>query len=137
MSAEDVSVVRTFVECVKAGDVEGALAVLADDVVTVESGSMPHAGTYTGKEGQRRLIGLLHNLFGHLELSDESFYDVGEFVVTRMTATFHSKDGGRQVSMPVAEFYWIEDGKIARSDVYYKDPAQLFDLAEAPLTSPG
>lgn len=130
MAADDVHIVKTFVGYVKAGESEGALETLADDVVTVEAGSMPLAGTYIGKEGQRHLIRQLHTLFGDLKLSDESFYDAGEFVVARMTATFQSKDGSRQVSMPVAEFYWVRGGKITRSDVYYKEPAKLFELVD-------
>lgn len=128
MSTADVEVVEKFLSSLIAGDIPGALAHASVDLRLVEAGSIPHAGTYEGHDGLGRLLTRINDLFGGFELGDASFHDAGEFVVSRMKATFISKTGDRRVSMAVAEHYWVREGKVAYVDVYYKEPGLLNDL---------
>lgn len=98
MSTNSLQVVESFISCVKAGDGEGALAQLADDVTIVEAGSIPHEGTFEGKDGVGDLLQQIDTTFGGLELSEESFHDARDFIVARFTATFHSKSTSDQVT---------------------------------------
>ena len=128
MSAENVELVSKFLNCLITGDLGGALGYAADDMTLVEAGSIPHAGTYVGRDGLIQLVTAIGELFGGFELHEASFHDAGEFVVSRMNATFVAKSGDRKVTMAVAEHYWVRDGKISYVDVYYKEPALLLDL---------
>jgi ketosteroid isomerase-like protein len=128
VSQENVQVVEKFITSLTSGDLDGALALVTDDLELVESGSIPHDGTYRGRDGVVELMTKVGQSFGGFELKDPSFHDAGEFVVGRMTATFRSKTSAEEVTMAVAEHYWVRDGKIAYVDVYYKDPAPLLTL---------
>lgn len=126
MASADVKTVEGFLTSLVSGDLESAVSLLTDDVELVEAGGIPHSGTYRGHAGVYELIGKIGDLFGGFALGDSSFHDAGEFVVGRMTATFFSKaDPDKSASMPVAEHYWLRDGKIAYVDVYYKYPERL------------
>jgi len=59
---------------------------------------------------------------------EASYHDAGEFVVARMLVAFSGKAGERRITMPVAEHYWVRNGKVSRVDAYYKDPALLVGL---------
>lgn len=128
MSAEDVKVAEAFFACLQSGDVEGAAALVTDDVELVEAGGVPHAGTYRGREGFFELLGRMGSLLGGVELTDYTASDAGDFVVGRMTATFTAKAGDGRISMPVVELYRIRDGKLAHADIYYKDPSLFAGL---------
>jgi ketosteroid isomerase-like protein len=125
MSDIDVKEVEKFFELVQAGDIQSAVMQMTEDVVVEEMGSIPHSGTYHGREGFVGLITKFGGLYGGFTLSDVSVHDAGEFVVARMTGTFTSKDGSKQAAMPVTEHYTMRDNKIAHADVYYKDPDQF------------
>jgi ketosteroid isomerase-like protein len=125
MSEADVASVRKFLDLVQAGDIQGAVGQMTEDVVVEEMGSIPHSGTFHGRDGFLGLIARFGELYGGFALSDVSVHDAGEFVVAKMTGTFTSKDGTRQAVMPVTEHYTMRDHLMAHADVYYKDPDQF------------
>ncbi|HEY1967276.1 MAG TPA: nuclear transport factor 2 family protein [Pseudonocardia sp.] len=125
MSDTDVKEIERFLELVQAGDIHGAVMQMTEDVVVEEMGSIPHSGTYHGREGFLALITRFGELYGGFALSDVSVHDAGSFVVARMTGTFTSKDGSKRAIMPVTEHYTMRDHKMAHADVYYKDPDQF------------
>ena len=134
MSQRDVEEVEKFLTLVTAGDIENAVLQMSEDVVIDEAGSLPHSGTYRGRQGFLDLIALFGRLYGGFALADTSVHDAGDFIVARMTGTFTSKDGAKQAVMPVTEHYTMRDGKLAHADVYYKDPDQFkaFDFPQVP-----
>lgn len=125
MSDADVKEVLRFLDLVQQGDIQGAVMQMTEDVVVEEMGSIPHSGTFRGREGFLGLIEKFGQLYGGFALSDTSVHDAGEFVVAKMTGTFTSKDGAKQAVMAVTEHYTMRDNKIAHADVYYKDPDQF------------
>jgi ketosteroid isomerase-like protein len=125
MSDTDVKEIEKFLELVQAGDIQGAVQQMTGDVVVEEMGSIPHSGTYHGREGFLGLITKFGQLYGGFALSDVSVHDAGAFVVAKMTGTFTSKDGSKQAVMAVTEHYTMRDNKMAHADVYYKDPDQF------------
>jgi ketosteroid isomerase-like protein len=125
MSDTDVKEIEKFLELVQAGDIQGAVLQMTEDVVVEEMGSIPHSGTYHGRDGFLGLITRFGELYGGFALSDVSVHDAGAFVVAKMTGTFTSKDGTGQAVMAVTEHYTMRDHKMAHADVYYKDPDQF------------
>jgi ketosteroid isomerase-like protein len=128
MTQTDIAVVRTFLEAVIGGDIDTALAQLTDDVEVVEMGSIPHSGTYRGRQGFSDLMARFGELYGGFEITDISVHDAGEFIVARMLGTFLSKAGDSTITMPITEHYWMNGGRMAKADVYYKDPDQFRQL---------
>jgi ketosteroid isomerase-like protein len=133
MSQRDVDEIEKFLRLVSAGDIGNAVLQMTEDVVIEESGSLPHSGTYTGRQGFLDLITRFGRLYSGFSLTETTVHDAGDFIVARMTGTFTSKDGSRQAVMRVTEHYTMRDGKMAHADVYYKDPDQFraFDYPEA------
>lgn len=125
MSDTDVKEIERFLELVQAGDIQGAVMQMTEDVVVEEMGSIPHSGTYHGRDGFLGLITKFGRLYGGFALSDVSVHDAGAFVVAKMTGTFTSKDGTKRAVMAVTEHYTMRDNKMAHADVYYKDPDQF------------
>lgn len=133
MSQRDVEEIEQFLALVSAGDIENAVLQMTEDVVIDEAGSLPHSGTYYGRQGFLQLIEKFGGLYSGFALADISVHDAGAFIVAKMTGTFTSKDGTKQAVMPVTEHYTMRDGKMAHADVYYKDPDQFkaFDYSQA------
>jgi ketosteroid isomerase-like protein len=133
MSQRDVVEIEKFLALVSAGDIENAVLQMTEDVVIDESGSLPHSGTYHGRQGFLDLITKFGQLYSGFALADISIHDAGAFIVANMTGTFTSKDGTKQAVMPVTEHYTMRDGKMAHADVYYKDPDQFkaFDYPQS------
>jgi ketosteroid isomerase-like protein len=125
MSEADVESVNALLKFLQAGDVKGAANQLADDVILDEMGSLPHSGTFHGREGFFKLMKRFGELYGGVALDDVSVHDAGAFVVAKLTGTFTSKNGEHKAVMPVIEHYTMRDGKVAHADVYYKDPNQF------------
>ena len=125
MSDTDVKEIEKFLELVQAGDIQGAVLQMTEDVVVEEMGSIPHSGSFHGRDGFLGLITKFGELYGGFALSDVSVHDAGAFVVAKMTGTFTSKDGAKRAVMPVTEHYTMRDHKMAHADVYYKDPDQF------------
>jgi ketosteroid isomerase-like protein len=125
MSERDVKEVEKFLDLVLAGDIQNAVLQMDENVVVEEMGSIPHSGTYRGRDGFVALLTRFGELYGGFALSDVSVHDAGEFIVARMIGTFTSKDGTKQAVMPVTEHYTMRNNKLAHADVYYKDPDQF------------
>jgi ketosteroid isomerase-like protein len=125
MSDTDVKEIEKFLELVRAGDIQNAVLQMDENVVVEEMGSIPHSGTYHGRDGFLGLLTRFGQLYGGFALSDVSVHDAGDFIVARMVGTFTSKDGTKQAVMPVTEHYTMRDNKMAYADVYYKDPDQF------------
>jgi ketosteroid isomerase-like protein len=134
MSQHDVDEIEKFLALVSVGDIENAVLQMTEDVVIEEAGSLPHSGTYHGRQGFLELITRFGALYSGFALGDISVHDAGAFIVAKMTGTFTSKDGTKQAVMPVTEHYTMRDGKMAHADVYYKDPDQ-FKAFDYPVAS--
>ena len=131
MSEKDVRVMEEFFECFANGDIAGCMSRMHEDCVLVESGGLPHSGTYVGAQGFLELVTKIGELFSTATLTDCTVHDAGEFVVARMTGHFTSRANGLTVSQPVTEHYWLTDGRISRADVYYKNPKEFDALVPA------
>ena len=81
MSQRDVVEIEKFLALVSAGDIENAVMQMAEDVVIEESGSLPHSGTYYGRQGFLDLITKFGQLYSGFALADISIHDAGAFIV--------------------------------------------------------
>lgn len=137
-SQDDMAVVRSFTDGLRAGDIDGCLALVHDDLVFAEAPSLPFGGEYIGKDGLLRMLGAVTGEF-RVKLGTPEIVAGEEFVAVRVSGTMTSKATGRSMPMDVVDLYRLRDGRIARVDVFYKDTAAVVDLTrpEADLAQPG
>ena len=112
---------RTIVEQLyaagAAGDVEGVLSSLAEDVVVNEPSYLPWGGTYTGHE---QFIGLFGTLMQKLDLTKLKIkYTVADN--DKCFVTFHAPDISSGKDVYIAEQSTVRDGKITEMTVFYNE----------------
>jgi len=127
---DQVATVARYFELASSGQVDEALALYHPDVVLHEPDCLPFGGEHVGIDGLRGLIG---QVTGPFELTVRGVdYSAGEgAVIARMDTVFTSRKSGREVEMPVVEFYeFADDGLISRVDIFYKDPVAIIELGK-------
>ncbi len=116
----NVGIVRRMADAVASGDLEGAAALLADDVVWHEIGrSEPRRGKGELAAGVTEvdytITGTMHDIIAN----DEHTIALIDAVGTR---------GDRTLSYRVAEIYHIRDGKITERWAFSDDTAAITDF---------
>jgi len=120
----NVEVVEAFFAGFDKQDASKALAMMTEDCVVVEPDGMPHSGTYTGRAEISALWERMDRMFRHVT-TNGTLHDAGDFVVGRQTGTFTSHTDSCSVTMPLTEFFWIRDSRIARIEAFYKSPTAM------------
>ncbi len=125
--SDDVAVVRAFTDAMRAGDIGTCLDLIDPDLVFAEAASLPFGGDYVGKDG---FLDLLRSVNRHLRVELDAPEIVGGdgLVAVRVHGTMTSRATGRSMDMDVVDVYRLTHGKIARVDVYYKEPTAVADL---------
>ena len=118
-TAENKDIVRSFYEAGNRGDMDTCFALIADDIVWTNVGSMSLSGTFRGKA--ELMENLLGPLFGQLEAGISSTIDdliaEGDKVVALTSGTATTKDG-RPYNNSYCQVIRIENGKFAEVTEY-------------------
>ena len=116
MSEENKAVVRGALAAINAGDLDALAAAIADDVV--EHDVVP--GMPPTKAGVIQFFTDLRASFPDLELRNDDIFSEGEKVTARSTINGTHKGEfmgmpatGNQISVPLADYFRFENGKIA------------------------
>ena len=123
----DTSVVRSFFDAFRAGDLETLVALLHDDVTVSEPAGLPIGGEYQGKRAFLQLLEIIHESYV-IELQSTRLFDVGEFTLALINETWTSKATGASLRTRVCELYTVADGMITKIDVFPKDTRTLYEL---------
>ena len=126
-SQDDMAVVRSFTDGLRAGDVAGCLELVHDDLIFAEAPSLPFGGDYHGKDGLVQMLRTVSRLF-RVKLGTPEIVAGEEFVAVRVSGTMTSRATDRSMPMDAVDLYQVRDGKIARVDVFYKDTAAVVEL---------
>jgi uncharacterized protein len=119
MSEENVEIVRRGFEAWDAGDLDGMLALMDDDLVMRRLAPMADPGTWNGHGGLLQNVGEWLDTFDEFKMTAEEFIDAGEQVVVRV-----AQEGRGSVSgAPVTATFWfvfgVRDGKsVTTLDMY-------------------
>jgi uncharacterized protein len=101
------------------GDIDGALAPLADDAEWHESGALPESDVYRGRETIREF------LHGFLESWEEFVQEVEDVVASgdKLVVLLHMRGRGRESGVEVdasyAHVWTMRGGRATRVDAYY------------------
>ncbi len=129
MSQENVELVREAYEAWQAGDLDGFLASMDDDVITRRLAPLPDPGTWRGSDGMLAVIADWADMFDEWTITGAEFIDAGDQVVARMAQEGRIKGSGGN---PVPGTFWfvfgVRDGKVVTMDMY-ADKAQALEAA--------
>ena len=124
-------VTSEFYRAVASGDVEAALALLAEDIVWTVPGPsvVPYAGSFRGKDGVAEFFRLL------VENEDLQSFTPHEFVYDTAGGVVCVIGSEKAVALPTgksfearwAEIFWIRDGLITA----FEEHIDTFALAQA------
>lgn len=113
---ENVELVRSSYERFNAGDLEGALSMMDDDIEWHQAQGLPHGGDYYGMPAVRAAI---------FDPLDEQWWDeflampteiigCGEHVVVLGRYTARAKRTGKPLDVPYAHIWRFRDGRAIR-----------------------
>jgi ketosteroid isomerase-like protein len=116
MAQDNVRIIEDAYAAFAKGDIQSILDQVTDDVDWINEGpeSIPYAGTFKGRqEVQRFFYGMGSTLDNGRVTASEWLSDGANVAsIGRFTATV--KESGKQIDVPVAHFFTLRDGKIAR-----------------------
>ena len=118
--AENKQIVQAFYEASNRGDMEGCLALLADDVKWTNIGSTRYSGSYIGKADL--LVKLLGPVFGQLKAGIRATIDCviaeGDFVVVQLRGEAETKNG-RPYNNTYCHVFRVGDGQVREVTEYF------------------
>jgi uncharacterized protein len=130
MSQNALSVVQTYYEALARGNMEQLIAIIADDIVLEEASSLPYAGIYKGHQGWMEFGTAFNTVWQDATITVDSINDAGDYVVGLARLSAKSRSTLKSIEMPLAEFFWIADGKIKRLVPFYWDTASVLKALE-------
>ena len=134
MTQAAVAVVQAYYDALAQGDIEGLFAVLAADAVLEEAASLPYAGVYEGHGAWREFATVFNQVWQDPAIAVESIADAGDYVIGLARLRAKSRHTGQTIDMPLAEFFFLEAGKIKKLLPFYWDTAAVV-RAIAPITN--
>jgi len=109
-SERNIERVRAGLDAFNRGDVDGVLAVLADDVEIFSSPALANPGTYHGHRGYQEWVGQWLEAWDGLTIEIERIEPVGErHVVVGVLQTARGRGSGVEVEMTTAFMFDLEE----------------------------
>jgi uncharacterized protein len=118
-SVENKQIVQAFYDASNMGDMDGCLALMADDIIWNNIGSTRYSGTYAGKDSV--VTNLFAQLFSQLKTGIASTLDnvitEGDFVVVQLRGQAETIEG-RQYNNTYCHVFRMRNGQIAEMTEY-------------------
>jgi ketosteroid isomerase-like protein len=115
-----------------AGDIEGALARLSDDIDYIAAAPidiLPHLGHRRGKAEIRKMWQTVHSRYSSMRYELPFIVAEGDNVATLIRAFFRKSSNDRIVQFDIAVFYTFRDGRITQ----IREVIDSFDLVQQVL----
>ena len=115
-----------------AGDVEGALARLSDDIEYIAAAPidiLPHLGHRQGKAQIREMWQIVHARYSGMRYELPFIVAEGDKVATLIRAFFRKRGNDRIVQFDIAVFYSFRDGSVTQ----IREVIDSFDLVQQVL----
>jgi ketosteroid isomerase-like protein len=123
---ENLATVEGIYAAFGRADLAGIVDQVAEDVVWHDPGpsEVPHAGTYTGRDGVARFFATLGETVAVEDFAPEEFVAEGDRVVVLGRMRARVKETGRAYDSDWAMVWTFRDGKVARFRVYEDTAAE-------------
>lgn len=103
-------------------------AILTDDFEIVEAAGLPFGGSYKGKQALQEVFDKVLAILRPKDIRRKSMTASDTQVVSMLDLVF--ADGDDEFVMPVAEFFEMRGGQIARIVPYFLDTARMNEFLE-------
>jgi ketosteroid isomerase-like protein len=113
LAMDSVAVIRELVARWNAGDIDGVVALYADDGAVVTSPDWPEPGTWRGREEIRASIEDWREVWQSSTAELERIEPVGDKVLAIGAWISRGRASGVDGQMPIAVLFTVRDGKIA------------------------
>jgi ketosteroid isomerase-like protein len=134
MSAETVALARTGYDALAVGDLDRVLEIIDPDItLEVHTGrpDLPETQTLYGHAGFRENLGSLLEVFEDIEVTPESFTDLGEHLVVEVHTVGHGRASGIRIENRIVHIWTIREGKATRFRVFPTRQEALDELGLA------
>jgi hypothetical protein len=127
----NVEIVNAFHDAIAHGEVDAALAYLADDVAWTEAEGFPYAGTKVGPQAvKEEVFGRLRAEWDPFVLDRDEILDAGGTVVGVGTYSGTYKATGRSMRARVVHVWKLRDGKVTAFEQFV-DTLKVAEALEA------
>jgi ketosteroid isomerase-like protein len=111
-----VEAVRSSYEAFARGDLDGALAMMDDDIVWHQAQGLPHGGVYEGLAAVRAAVfdPLDEEWWEDFKADPEEVIELGDDVVVLGRYTARAKGTGAPLDVPFAHIWRFRDGRAVR-----------------------
>ena len=123
-SADGTALVEELGRRFRAGDGDGARALLHPSLRVHQPASLPHGGWHDGPEGMAAM-GAAFALHWDRTIGEATVLGCGDTVVQVTSQTWTSKATGRSATVEVVELFGFADGRIAEIRVFQEDSHAL------------
>ncbi len=130
VSSEALEVVQAYYDALQRGDMDTLLAIAAENIVLEEASSLPYAGIYKGHAGWQEFGAAFNAVWQDPVITVDSIADAGAYVIGLARLSAKSRRTGKSIEMPLAEFFWVAEGKITRLLPFYWDTAAVLSTIE-------
>jgi uncharacterized protein len=134
MSAENFDFARTGYRALAAGDLDRVLELIDPDItIEVHTGrpDLPETQTLHGHAGFRENLGALLEVFEDIEVTPESFTDLGDDLVVEIHTVGHGRASGIRIENRIVHIWTIREGKATRFRVFGTRQEALDELGLA------
>jgi uncharacterized protein len=114
--SEPIDLVRSSYERFNAGDLEGALAMMDDDIVWHQAQGLPHGGTYHGLPAVRAAIfdPLDEQWWDDFRADPDEIEGTGDTVSVIGRYTARAKQTGKPLDVPFCHIWRFRDRRAVR-----------------------
>jgi uncharacterized protein len=124
--------VLNFLDVFYAGDIEGALAYLSDDVEFFSNAPvdiLPHMGHHAGKDSVRAMWQTINKRYSSMRYDVPIIVAESDKVAANIRVFFQKSTNNRIVQFDIAAFYSLREGRISR----IREIIDTFDLVQQVL----
>ena len=127
---DNKTIVAAFFTAAAANDQAAMTAILDPDVVVTEAESLPFGGRHVGFAAFQALVRRVYLLWRDTRVDVERLIGDGEYVVVLATMHARSKADDAALSMPIAEVWRLENGRVKEIRPFYFDTRKFVDVLE-------
>lgn len=120
MAANDREVVESSYAALNRGDIDAALAALAEEAEWHESGALPDAGVYLGREAIRAFLTEFLDSWESFDQEITETREAGDRVAVFIHLTAVGRGSSVEVDARYAHVWTMREGQGIRVDAFYE-----------------
>jgi uncharacterized protein len=132
VSQENVEIVGRVIEAWNRNEQERVIPYLDPDVIFDATRRLLNPKTYAGIEGMRAMLADRDEVWGEFRLEPDEFVDAGDRVVVIGRWVGKGRGSGVEVNQPIAHVFTLQDGRIVRCELAYRDRDAALGAAGLP-----